>query len=153
MLFCPVDGQPLPDGTKVCRYCGTEIMPGWDFIIYRQKNNRMFPLTEETPEFNNHDFDAAIARWNADVGGLHWIEDLVNEQKAICLIPASYPGFYTAQTKYILPFIQDKPPFVKEDWTWKGDEHETHPMFKKSENVVLLCHPDEWLVIEVWDAS
>ncbi|MCL2649162.1 MAG: hypothetical protein FWD61_19540 [Phycisphaerales bacterium] len=100
-----------------------------------------------------------VAHWDADLGGIDWLEKLVEEKRAVCQQEGFYPSIYTAQAKDILPILQDMPPFVKEGRRWKEDGKNGWVdcgkmyYFNVSKDEVATCVPDELLCITVWDSS
>jgi len=123
-------------------------MIGWGFNIYKQKGDNTMPASATSEQ------GECLAAWNAELGGLDWLEELVNQQKSICLQAGFYPGLYTAQAKNMLPLLLEEPPFVREGLDWTDKENPLrYPIFNKSEQAIRATSPDEWLIIEVWDLS
>ena len=132
-------------------------MIGWNISITRQNSSfirRMMPATVKAKR------GIFIAAWNADCGGLEWIDKLIAEKKVICLKKGFYPELYTGKAKNVLSAIQKIPPFVKEKYEWlenKETEKQTlHKIgydFGKSEQEIASCNKEEWLRIEIWDLS
>ena len=94
--------------------------------------------------------------WEAELGGLKWLDKLVEEKKVVCLQEGYYPSLYTAKAKHVFEVVLawDKPPLVTCWWDWisKG-EYRTVYNYYKWEQEIALCSKEEWLRIEVWDLS
>ncbi len=92
---------------------------GWNISVYRQQNGGMTPASAGAPH------GARLAVWQAGLGGLDWLNDLVTHQKAISLGGNGYPIEYTATADHILPRLRAEPPGAKARWTF--DEGRRHP--------------------------
>lgn len=115
-------------------------MLGWDISLSTQMNGGGSPASADSPE------GARVANWQAGVGGLAWLDDLVKEGKAIDLGGSGYPCRYTATAEYLFPQLSDMPPGAKSEWEgWK--------VVWSPASVVAECRPDEWLIVEAWDQS
>jgi hypothetical protein len=123
-------------------------MLGWHIFIHR----RVSPATA------GHLLDAksALASWEAGIGGLDWIEALVEAGSASCLGGDGYPISYTARAADVISRLAEGPPkhngplVIGEDYVlpggWVGnvDIRQTR---------LAGCEPDELLLIEAWDLS
>jgi hypothetical protein len=115
-------------------------MLGWDISVYRQRNGGLSPATADSPE------GELLAKWEAGLGGLDWLDELVTEGKAIFLGGDGYPCRYTSTAEYLFPRIVDLPPGAKSDWEgWK--------VVWSSTALVAQCRLDEWLTVKAWDQS
>ena len=91
--------------------------------------------------------DVVKAVWQTDIGGLQWIDDLVEQQHAINLGGSGYPCRYIALAKHIIPRIRDEePPEAKAVWTF--DQHDIilpgwHGKTTKNTHAMDACRPDE----------
>lgn len=122
-------------------------MLGWFIVVYEQiPEERASAPTKE----------ARLARWEAGLGGVDWLEGLVKVGKAERLIDGGYPSRYAALARDVLPLIAGGPPchvgpmVVGDDYVtpggWIGQV--------TIDNVkVAQCSPDQPLTIEVWDQS
>jgi hypothetical protein len=126
-------------------------MLGWLVCIYRQTNSGTLPAT------NTQQDEGLIAKWQTGLGGLDWLNQLVNEGKAIEVAGNNgYPIRYTATSKYIIPYIVDNPPNAMENWIAdEGDVLLPSWTGRTEINKIEIdkCRPDEWLLIETWDES
>ena len=128
-------------------------MIGWNIFVNRQKWFRRLRARAKTPK------GECVASWSADVGGIEWLEKLVENKNAICLRKGFYPGLYTVKAKYIFNIIQDMPPKVKKGINWVEDKEKGWVnlgdcyYFGKSEREMALCNEEEWLIVEIWDLS
>jgi hypothetical protein len=114
-------------------------MLGWGISVWRQSDGGGSPATADSPE------GTRLASWQADLGGLDWLDELVREGKAIDLGGNGYPWRCTATADYILPRIIDMPPGAISGWEWK--------VVRASAQLVAQCRLDEWLIVEAWDLS
>ena len=98
-----------------------------------------------------------MAVWQTGIDGLNWIDDLVNEEKAIGLGGDGYPFEYTAQASHIIPHIRGEPPKAKAVWTIDPgdvvDPNKWHGKTTKDPATMDACRADEWLLIRAWDES
>ena len=106
---------------------------GWHIRVCRQSDGGVSPATADSPE------GTLLARWEAGLNGLDWLDELVKEGKAIDLGGNGYPCRYTAAAEYLFPRIVDMPPGAKVVWS--------------SALLVAQCRLDEWLIVEAWDQS
>ena len=65
-------------------------MLGWFICAYRQAGSRQLPATQTSAK------GIELAKWQASLSGLDWIEALVKEKKVIFLGGNGYPLYYTA---------------------------------------------------------
>jgi hypothetical protein len=113
---------------------------GWDIFVSRQNDAGLSPAAADSPE------GPLLAKWEAGLGGLDWLDELVREGKAIDLGGDGYPFRYTAPAKFLFPRIAVMPPGAKSDWEgWKVVWSEAP--------LVEQCRPEEWLIVEAWDQS
>ena len=131
-------------------------MIGWNISITRQHHfiRRMIPATAKTKK------GKFIAAWYADVSGIEWLDKLIDDKKVVCLREGFYPSLYTGKAKDVLPTIQEIPPSVKEKHKWVENKEKGKQIlckngydFRKSEDEISSCKPNEWLRIEIWDLS
>ncbi|HMZ08212.1 MAG TPA: hypothetical protein PK078_11385 [Anaerolineales bacterium] len=124
-------------------------MLGWFICAYRQAGSRQLPATQTSAK------GIELAKWQASLSGLDWIEALVKEKKVIFLGGNGYPLYYTASFKELQPFLKN-PPEARQTWAadpgdvllphWKGKTYIDQAGMDQ-------CEPDEWLLVEVWDES
>ena len=115
-------------------------MLGWDISVCRQVNRGVSPASADSPE------GVLLASWQAGLGGLDWLKELVKDGKAVDLGGNGYPCRYTATAEYLFPRLSGMPPGAKSDSErWK--------VVWSSASVVAECRPDEWLIVEAWDQS
>lgn len=118
-------------------------MLGWHFTIEKKRCG-------EAPGF------ITLAVWQAAVSGLHWLDQLVKEEKAISLGGDGYPCKFKAQTKVLKPIVFSGPPYANAVWGfdhgdillpgWQGKTCIDRDAWE-------ACDPDEWLDIVVYDES
>jgi hypothetical protein len=125
-------------------------MLGWHVSVYRQKDGGRSPATAKSEE------GTRLAVWQADVGGLKWIHELVKAGKAIDLLGNGYPNRYTAVAENLIPHISATPPLAREHWLLEAGDIVTDQWVGKTVTdpiEITQCRPDEWLLIEAWDES
>lgn len=124
---------------------------GWSISVYRQQNVGCSPAP----------FGAAhgdrLAAWQTGLSGLDWLDELVQQQKAIDLGGnCGYPNEYTAMATHILPRIRDNPPKAKAVWSFDEVDILTEQWLGKTTTdpqTMDACRPDEWLIVQAWDES
>ena len=79
-------------------------MLGWHISIYRQADGGASPATTESIR------STRLAVWQTGLGGLDWVQELVQAGKAIDLGGNGYPCRYTAAAENLIPRIEDGPP-------------------------------------------
>lgn len=125
-------------------------MLGWYISVFRQVDGGTSPARAGAEE------GARLAVWQADVGGLRWLDALVEAGAAINLSGNGYPSYYTAQAEHLIPQIIDGPPSARDTWAYGPNDIITSKWEGKTvidQAVIDDCRPDEWLLVEVWDES
>ncbi len=116
-------------------------MLGWEFFVTRQADAKASP---------------ALASWQASLGGLAWLENLVSKGMAIDLGGNGYPcryvvaaGTITAMLAHGLP-KHDGPPVFGSDYYlpngWTGNAQVDMARLRSID-------PNELLLVEAWDQS
>jgi hypothetical protein len=111
---------------------------GWEVFVTRQGS------------------DATVATWKTSVFGLKWLDQLVEERRAVDLDDNGYPNRYSIAARVLLPIITGtlpanaSPLVIGEDYVmpagWSG-------VAELNAQNVAACQPDEQLLVEVWDQS
>ena len=125
-------------------------MLGWNIGVYRQGTEATEPATFESDSADR------VAVWQTGLGGLRWIDDLVEQGRAVALGGNGYPLRYTARAADLVPVIEQGPPNANTHWIYGvndtlGPAWDGKTVFH--EDVARDCSPDEWLLIEAWDES
>lgn len=125
-------------------------MLGWFFVVFRQRDGGASPASASAPEGKR------VAAWQTGLDGPKWIDALVKQGRALNLGGNGYPYRYTATAKDLLPTIAAGPPEARAVWVAGpqdvlGEGWDGATAVDQSESAD--CHPDEWLLIEVWDES
>ena len=125
-------------------------MLGWYISVYRLPKAGYKPA-EKLPKQAS-----CIARWEADVEGTRWLDNLVQKGRALVLSEFGYPDRYTARATDILPILRSGPPFEQlkrplEEFLTTPPTSDWRGGFDAA--AADACQPNEWLVIEVWDQS
>ena len=125
-------------------------MLGWHISVYRQQDGGDMPAAFGASR------GARLAVWQADVGGLRWLDELVSQEGAVDLGGGGYPSEYTATAASVLPNLRGEPPESRRVWS-RGPEdvvtEEWSGRTSKDQEVISACRPDEWLIIQAWDES
>ena len=118
-------------------------MLGWQIFVLRQ-------VTTEPAETQT------LAEWEAGLGGLAWLDDLVKAGRATCLGGDGYPLRYTANAAVVANAIGNGPPrhdgpvVVGEDYITPGGWIDGMAVDRSN---LDACVADEELLIEAWDLS
>jgi len=125
-------------------------MLGWHISVFRQVDGGTSPARAGAEE------GARLAVWQTDVGGLKWLDALVEAGQAVNLGGNGYPSYYTAQAEHLIPQIVDGPPGARD--TWMRDPHDIVASQWEGKTVINHavvddCRPDEWLLVAAWDES
>lgn len=125
-------------------------MTGWEFGIFRQiadGTRATHPRTEK---------GECLASWQARIQGLDWIKELIRLGRCKPLHGDGYPYRTTVLARDLLPQILAGPPAAREHFTAApyeivvGTPHDG-PLIHKDR--ILVCPPDDWLIVEIFDAS
>ncbi len=124
-------------------------MLGWHISVYRQADGGAEPAAQESPVGDR------IAVWQTGIGGLDWLDSLVETGDVIQIQDPGYPGRYTAQAQHLLQRIK-RPPGANKVWSSGPHDILTDKWEGKTvcdKSVAEACSPDEWLIVEAWDES
>jgi hypothetical protein len=95
-------------------------MLGWHVSVYRQTDGGASPAAFESPE------GTRVAVWQAGIGGLDWLIDLVKAGKAINLGGDGYPVRFTATAEVLNPRVVDHtPPGARTQWLREASDFVT----------------------------
>jgi hypothetical protein len=125
-------------------------MLGWHISVFRQAGGGSSPGEYDSEQ------GARLAVWQADFGGMGWLDELVKTGHAIDLGGAGYPSWLTAQAEHLIPPIVGGPPSAREIWTSGPDDVLTSQWAGKTvinHAVADDCRADEWLLVVAWDES
>ncbi|MDO5692712.1 MAG: hypothetical protein Q4G70_09565 [Pseudomonadota bacterium] len=131
-------------------------MMGWWIIISRLNVQEYERADKETHRA------AVLAQWEVGVNGLHWLDRLINEHKAVQLSFNGYPNRYTALAEDIFPLLKNagiQPP--REGLTIigldEGEEYVQPPGWigdiEMHADRMATCPSDLMLTIDAWDQS
>jgi hypothetical protein len=125
-------------------------MLGWHISIFKQADGGSLAARADSNK------GARLAVWQADLGGLQWLDDLVEAGSAIHLGGDGYPFRYTARARHVIRSIVGGPPEARS--TWAVGDHDSVTSQWAGNTVIDLpmidqCLPDEWLLVEAWDES
>jgi hypothetical protein len=96
-----------------------------------------------------------IAVWQSGIGGLRWIDELVEAGAAIAERTNGYPSVFYAKAVDVVPLL-DSPPDARPVWNSGPDDILTEAWAGRTvvdHDAAAACTPDEWLLIEAWDES
>ena len=119
-------------------------MLGWGVGIFKQKNGGRSPASSDSAMADDEDAAMpALAGWDAEIGGVDWIYELVKGEKAYQVHKGWSLRIYTVQAKHIMFLLKSPPPCV---FTY-GDRQE----YYVDEQQLRSCPPEEWLIVSVCD--
>jgi len=87
---------------------------------------------------------AQLAQWETVVGGLSWIDRLVEAGLAQQVQDGGYPSRYTARWADVLPMLGERGALIK---ARRDGPLQWHP------ERMLVCDPEHVVAIVVWDLS
>ncbi len=122
-------------------------MLGWWIIVYEQTLEEREAVDQDTQV-------AFLARWDAGIGGTHWLNELVKSGKAVQHSFAGYPNRFTATAGDVLPLLGEPPSptslLVRGKYAmpagWRG-------RVEIYSDRIARCPRDRTLTIDAWDQS
>jgi hypothetical protein len=128
----------------------TSGMLGWHITVFRQAAGGDSPASFEAAT------GATLAVWQTGVGGLNWLDGLVEKGLAISLGGNGYPTEYTARLEHIKATILNGPPLARETWVFQVGDILTDKWLGKAtvdHKALCQCTAEEWVLIQAWDES
>lgn len=124
---------------------------GWHITVSRRKSEGL------SPAGFGEEHGSKLAVWQTGLGGLDWLDKLVDDGRAIYLgSNGGYPTEYSARAGDVIPQIQEGPPFARKVWARDEGDFVTSGWLGKTTlfpEIIENCRPEEWLIIRAWDES
>ncbi len=118
-------------------------MLGWDVLVFKRSKVE-------------GKADKLAAKWSSGALGLDWLDELVEQKKAACLLGSGYPNYYFIHAGTLLPILTKGLPAHNTPLVI-GDDYVLPPNWTTEiewdREVVLSCEQGDLLIIEAWDQS
>lgn len=105
--------------------------------------------SEDVPERTAD--DPLIAVWQSWLGGINWVRELVDQDRALPTVRTGYPDTYLVLCQDFKARLEAGLPSENKTWAlgygdiitdrWLGET-------KIDEELLAQCPPDEWLIVE-----
>ena len=107
--------------------------------------------------FINDQSGASLATWVVGLGGLSWLDVLVEQGLAEQLQAGGYPTAYKVAAEHVLPQLRANqlpshhgPIVLGDDYVDLGGQNTN---IKLNQAAISACHDDDVLLVEAWDQS
>ena len=109
-------------------------MLGWWITLY----------THEPAAGQTQDNSSLIASWETGLGGLEWLEPLLDQGAAVRLSKSGYPNSYRIKACVLKEFLLQGPPQPRKGLAQWNQFHCER---------LSACPDQQWLWLEAWDQS
>lgn len=125
-------------------------MLGWHISVYRSTGQQFqADNTEQAVR-------TRIGVWQTGLGGLDWIDALVQSGKGRQTKAGGYPNSYMIAASHIVPVILAGPPHARSVWLCEPGDVLNDKWVGRTmidEVAARQCLVDEVLLVEAWDES
>lgn len=125
-------------------------MLGWWITVIQS------PIENERDRTTSAGKEKQLAAWEAGVGSIDWLDQLVETGKISVERHGGYPDYYYGRAGEILPPIAQGPPDYQ-GMPVIGEDYFAPAGWIKvlhfNEEMLTACPPDEQITVMVWDLS
>ena len=125
-------------------------MLGWHISVYQSTGVQFQADNTEQVERTR------IAVWQTGLGGLDWIEEILQSGNGRQFGASGYPNRYLIQARHVVPTLLSGPPHARIVWLCEPGDVLNDKWVGRTmidEVAARQCPADEVLLVEAWDES